>query len=181
MKLLFTRLQEEITTVKKSVTQLRVETGSAGIKAAELPAIELTPEPQIVEHGEALRPLKASSDNQKAPLALNAKTESIRDVVDIQGLSKRDALSPVTYSASRALKANPYPERPEDDSFLNSDNDYNKNNVSVYQKSGDSKDFSALDERRARFQYTTRKFISTQEMIEFHTAKEKRVSFELTI
>ena len=181
MKLLFTRLQEEITTVKKSVTQLRVETGSARIKTAELPAIELTPEPQIVEHGEALRPSKASSGNQQAPLALNAKTESIRDVVDIQGISKRDALSPVTYSANRVLNANPYPERLGDDSFLNSDNDYNKNNVSVYQKSGDSKDFSALDERRARFLYTTRKFISTQEMIEYHTAKEKRVSFELTI
>jgi hypothetical protein len=181
MKLLFTRLQEEITTVKKSVTQFRVETGRANVKAAELPAIELTPEPQVVEHGEALKPLKAYLDDQKAPLALNAKAEGIRDVVDIQGKSKGGALSPVTYSANRALKTNPYPERLGDDSLLNSDNDYNQNNVSVYQKSIGSKDFSALDERRARFHYTTRKFISTQEMIEYHTAKEKRVSFELTV
>lgn len=181
MKLLFTRLQEEITTVKKSVTQLRVETGSASIKAADLPAIELTPEPQIIVQGEALRPLKESSDNQKAPLVSNTKTESIRDVVDIQGISKKVALSPVTYSASRALKANPYRERLGDDSFLNSDNDYNRGSMSVYQKSGDHNGFSALDERRARFQYTTRKFTSTQEMIEYHTTKEKRASFELTI
>jgi hypothetical protein len=181
MKLLFTRLQEEITTVRKSVTQFKVETGSVGIKAAELPAIELTPGPQTVEHRETLKPLKASLDDQKHPLALNANAEGIRDVVDIQGISKRDALSPVTYSANRALKTNPYPERLGDDSFLNSDNDYNQKNVSVYQKSGGSKDFSALDERRARFQYTTRKFISTQEMIEYHIAKEKRVSFELIV
>jgi hypothetical protein len=181
MRLLFTRLQEEITTVKKSVTQLRVETGSVRSKAADLPAIELTPEPQIIVHGEALRPLKESPDNKKVPLVLNEKTESIRDVVDIKGISKRDALSPVTYSASRVLKANPYWERPGDDSFLNSDNDYNRSTISVYEKSGDHNGFSALDERRARFQYTTRKFVSTQEMIEYHTTREKRVSFELTI
>lgn len=181
MKLLLTRLQEEITTVRKSVTQLRVETGSASSKVAELPAIELTPEPQIIVQGEALKPLKESSDNQKAQLLLNAKTENIRDVVDIQGISKKDFLSPVTYSASGALKANPYRKKLGDNSFLNSDTDYNRNNISVYQKSDDHNGSSALDERRARFQYTTRKFISTQEMIEYHTTKEKRASFELTI
>lgn len=181
MKILFTRLQEEITTVKKSVTQLRVETGSARSKAADLPAIELTPEPQIIVQREALRPLKESSDNQKAPLVLNAKTESIRDIVDIQGISKRDALSPVTYSASRELNTNHYREALGDDSFLSSDNDHNRNNISVYQKSDDRNGFSALDERRARFQYITRKFSSTQEMIEYHSTKEKRVSFDLTI
>jgi hypothetical protein len=181
MKLLFTKLQEEITTVKKSVTQFRVETGSADFKAAEFPVIELKPESQRIERAEANRPPKASLDDRKAPLALNAKAEQISDVVDLQGISKKGALSPVTYSASRALKTKPYLENFKNDSYSKSENDCSQGKVSVYNKPDDCDAFSALEEKRARYTITTRKFIATQEMIEYHTSREKKVSFELTI
>jgi hypothetical protein len=173
MKLLFTKLQEEITTVKKSVTQFRVETGSADFKAAEFPVIELKPESN--------RPPKASLDDRKAPLALNAKAEQVSDVVDLQGISKKGALSPVTYSASRALKTKPYLENFKNDSYSKSENDCSQGKVSVYNKPDDCEAFSVLDEKRARYTITTRKFTATQEMIEYHTSREKKVSFELTI
>jgi uncharacterized protein YxeA len=181
MKLLFTKLQEEITTVKKSVTQFRVETGSADFKAAEFPVIELKPESQRIERAEANRPPKASLDDRKAPLALNAKAEQVSDVVDLQGISKKGALSPVTYSASRALKTKPYLENFKNDSYSKSENDCSQEKVSVYNKPDDCDAFSALEEKRARYTFTTRKFIATQEMIEYHTSREKKVSFELTI
>jgi len=181
MKLLFTKLQEEITTVKKSVTQFRVETGSPDFKGAEFPVIELKPESQRIEHAEANRPPKASLDDRKAPLALNAKAEQISDVVDLQGISKKGALSPVTYSANRALKTKPYLENIKNDSFSKSENDCSQEKVSAYNKPDNCDAFSALEEKRARYTITTRKFIATQEMIEYHTSREKKVSFELTI
>jgi len=182
MKLLFTRLQEEITTVKKSVTQFRVETSSPRFKTDESPVIDITPEPSRANRGDTHRPLKASTNDQKTPLALNsANTKHVSDIVDLQGISKRDGLCPVTYSASRTLKANPCPRTMGDDRSLELDGTYNLKNGSVYQESNDSEDFSLLDEKRVRYQLTTRKFISTQEMIEYHSAQEKRVSFELTI
>ena len=182
MKLLFTRLQEEITTVKKSVTQFGVETSSLRFKTDESPAIDITPEPSRANRGDAHKPLKASANDQKTSLALNAaNTEHVADIVDLQGISKRDGLCPVTYSASRTLKANPYPRIMGDERSLKLDDTYNLKNESVYQKSNDSEGFSLLDEKRALYQLMTRKFISTQEMIEYHTAQKKRVSFELTI
>jgi len=181
MKLLFTKLQEEITTVRKSVTQFRVETGSSDFKAAEFPVIELKPESQRIEHAEANRPPKASLDDRKAPLALNAKAEQVSDVVDLQGISKKGALSPVTYSASGALKAKPYLEGFKNDGYSKSENDCSQGKISVYNKPGDCDAFSVLDEKRAWYNFTSRKFIATQEMIEYHSNREKKVSFELTI
>jgi hypothetical protein len=181
MKLLFTKLQEEITTVRKSVTQFRVETGSSDFKAAEFPVIELKPESQRIEHAEANRPPKASIDDRKVPLALRAKAEQVSDVVDLQGISKKGALSPVIYSASGALKVKPYLKNLDNEDFSEPENDRCKGRVSVYNKSDDCDVFSALDEKRARYTITSRKFTATQEMIEFHTSREKNVSFELTI
>jgi hypothetical protein len=180
MKLLFTKLQEEITTVKKSVTQFRVETGS-DIKNAEFPVIEIKPESQRIEHAEAIRHPKASFDNRKTPLALTTKTEQVNDIVDLQGIPKKAALSPVTYSTNRVLAARPCLESFKDDRFSKSENDHSQGKVAVYSEPEDREAFSALEEKRAKYQLTTRKFIATQEMIEYHTNKEKRLSFELTI
>jgi hypothetical protein len=181
MKLLFTKLQEETTTVKKSVTQLRVETGSSDLKATEFPVIELKPESRKIEHVEANKPPKASLDDRKVPLSLSAKVEQVYDIVALQGTPKKDALSPVTYSASGALQTKPYLERFKNDSFSKSENDCSQGKVSVYSKSDDWKTFSALEEKQARYNFTIRKFIATQEMIEYHSNREKKVSFELTI
>jgi hypothetical protein len=181
MKLLFTKLQEEITTVKKSVTQFRVETGSSDFKAAEFPVIELQPESQKIERAEANRPPKASLDDRKAPLALNAKAEQVCDVVDLQGISKKGALSPVTYSASGELKTKPCLEGFKNDSYSKLDNNCIQGKVSVYNKTEDLESLVMPDERRAWYIFTSRKFIATQEMIEYHSNREKKVSFELTI
>jgi hypothetical protein len=173
MKLLFTKLQEEITTVRKSVTRFGVETGNSDCKAAEFPVIELKPESQSVEFVKPNRPPKASLDTRKIPLALSSKAEQIGDVVDLRGISKKEALSPISYSASGALQAKPNLEGFE--------NDCRQEKVSVYSKSDNGDTFSALDERRAHYQITTRKFIATQQMVEYHNSREKRLSFELTI
>jgi hypothetical protein len=173
MKLLFTKLQEEITTVRKSVTQFGVETGSSDYKAAEFPVIELKPQSQSVEFVKASKPPKASFDTGKTPLALSSKAEQISDVVDLGGMSKKGVLSPITYSASGALQAKPCLE-----SF---ENDRIQEKVSVYGKSDSGDALSALDERRAHYQITTHKFIATQQMVEYHNSREKRLSFELTI
>jgi hypothetical protein len=180
MKLLFTKLQEEITTVRKSVTQFRVETGS-DIKNAEFPVIEIKPESQRIEHAEAIRYPKASLDNRKTPLALTTKTEQVTDIVDLQGIPKRAALSPVTYSTNRVLAARPCLESFKDDRFSKSENDYSQAKVAVYSEPDDGEAFSVIEEKQARYLYTSRKFISTQEMIEYHSSKEKQLSFELTI
>jgi hypothetical protein len=167
MKLLFTKLQEEITTVRKSVTQFRVETGKTDVKAAEFPVIELKPESQRIEYVEDNTRAPASYNDRRVPLALAGKAGQVSDVVDLRGVSKKSALSPVTYSAHGALKATPCRESLDTDSVSKAEND--------------GETFSVLDEKRARHQFTTRKFIATQEMIEYHTAQEKHVSFELTI
>jgi hypothetical protein len=181
MKLLFTKLQEEITTVRKSVTQFGVETGSSDCKAAEFPVIELKPQSQSVEFVKPNKPPKASLDTGKTPLALSSKAEQISDVVDLGGKSKKGALSPITYSASGALQVKPYLESFENDRFPRSENDRIQEKVSVYGKSDNGDALSALDERRAHYQITTHKFIATQQMVEYHNSREKRLSFELTI
>lgn len=181
MKLLFTKLQQEITTVKKSVTQVRVETGNADFKNAEFPVIELKPASQSIERTEDANPLRASVERRKTPLALSAKAEQVADIVDIQGMPEKGALNPVTYSARGALKARPYQQSFLADKYSSPDNEYSRGSVTVYSEPDERETFSAPDEQQARYHFTSRKFISTQEMIEYHTSKEKRLSFELTI
>lgn len=181
VKLLFTKLQEEITTVKKSVTQFRVETGSPDFKVAEFPVIELKPEPQRIEHINTNNPPKASFDDKKIPLALSAKAEQVIDTVNLCGTSKKGALSPITYSLSEALKVKPYLESIKDDRLSKSENECSQGKVTVYNESDDEETFSELEAKQARYNFISRKFISTQEMIDYHTSREKKVSFELTI
>lgn len=179
MKLLFTKLQEEITTVKKSVTQWRFETG-ADSSRREFPVIELKPELTKTEQREVNGPPKACFDSRKSTLALGAKAEPVYDVVDLKGVSKGNALNPVTYSTIGTLKAQPYAESMKVDIHPTS-KDYGQEKISVYRKPQEREAFSELDEQRARYQITARKFIATQEMIEYHSSREKRLFFEVTI
>ena len=181
MKILFTRLQEEVTTVKRYVTRVRVETGSPRIKPDEFSVIDITPESCKTTQRDACRPLRSSNEDRKPPLTLNAKAGCVSDMVDLQGIPKENSLTPVTYSAGSILKGSHSREKSVDKSFLNSETGYIQNNEPSYNKSANSAGFSVLDESRARYRFTTRKFISIQEMIEYHSAQEKRVSFELTI
>jgi hypothetical protein len=179
MKLLFTKLQEEITTVKKSATQFRVETG-ADSSVKEFPIIELKPESTKIEQREVNSAPIASHDSRKSPLALRTKAEHVYDVVDLRGGSKGNALNPVTYSTMGALKSQPYAESVKVDIYPSS-KDYGQEKISVYRKPQEREACLELDEKRARYQITARKFIATQEMIEYHTSREKKLSFELTI
>ncbi|MFZ2800337.1 MAG: hypothetical protein WAZ30_08940 [Syntrophorhabdus sp.] len=182
MKLLFTRLQEEVITVKRSVTRVQVETGASRIKPYKFQVIDITPEPCEKKREDAQGVSKLSSEDQKNPLSLNAKSEHVSDIVDLQGTpDKGNSLTPVIYSAGSILKGNHSREKSVDKSFLSSKTGYIQKNEPSFNKSADSVDFSMVDESLARYRFTTRKFISTQEMIEYHRAQEKRVSFELTI
>jgi hypothetical protein len=180
VKLLFTRLQEEVTTVKKSVTELRVEVGPA-LKTDEFPVIELEPESPKIDHREINRPSQGSPEHRKTPLALSARTGQVTDVVDLQGVTQKNVLGPVTYSADGVSRVKPCLESLEGDRAQKLEKDYSYDKASVYQAPDKPEIFSILDERRARYQFTARKFISTQEMIEYHSSQEKRFSFELTI
>lgn len=180
MKLLFTKLQEEITTVKKSVTQFRVEAGSDS-RTAEFPVIELKPESPKIVHREVTRSPQASFEGSRPPLALRAKAGQVDDIVDIREVSNKSALNPVTYSATGALKAKPCSKNIDDEGPLKVDRDFRPDRVSVNYRTGELETVPLLDEKRAKYQYTTRKFIATQEMIEFHTSRAKSRSFELTI
>ena len=84
-----------------------------------------------------------------------------------------------TYSASGELKTKPCLEGFKNDSYSKLDNNCIQGKVSVY--NNDCEAFSALDEKRAWYNFTSRKFIATQAMIEYHSNREKKVSFELTI
>lgn len=181
MKLLFTKLQEEITTVKKSVTQFRVETG-ADSSVKEFPVIELKPESTKIEHREVNGAPKACYDSRQSPLALvGAKAEQVHDVVDLKGVSKGNAPMPLTYSTNGVLKAKPYAESMKVDLYPTSGKDCGKEKISVYREPQELEAFPVFDEKRARYQFTARKFIATQEMIEYHCSREKRLSFELTV
>lgn len=180
MKLLFTKLQEEITTVKKSVTQFRFETGSES-RTAEFPIIELKPESPKIIHREITRSPQASVEGGRPPLALSAKAGQVDDIVDIREVANKSALNPVTYSGTGALKAKPCSKNIDDEGPLKVDRDFSPDRVSANYQMGELETVSLLDEKRAKYQYTTRKFIATQEMIEFHTNRAKSRSFELTI
>ncbi len=180
VKLLFTKLQEEITTVKKSVTQWRVETGTAS-SAADFPVIELKPEPQSIEQRKVNKPTIACLNDRKAPLAFDEKAERVYDVVDLKGTSKNNTLAPVTYSTSGALKALSCPENFQEGKRRASTEDCSQEKISVYRKPCELETFPVYDDKRARYEFTTRKFIATQEMIEYHSSREKRLSFEVTI
>lgn len=181
MKILFTRFQEEITTVKKSVTQFRVETGSPKFKPDELTVIDITPEPSGTKRGDDRRTFQGSFEDQKIPLAFNGKAEYISDIVDLHGISKRNTLCPITYSVNGVLQGNPNDDTCTDKRLGKTDHDHNKEDVLAYRKSDDLAGFSSHDEKRAQYRFVTRKFITIQEMIEHQRSQEKRVLFELTI
>jgi len=181
MKLLFTRLQQEIGTVKKSVTQFRVETGSDS-DSTQFPLIELKPESSKTEAQQSVQSAKVPFEERKTPLALNGKADRFADIVDLRGVSKKETLIPNTYSIAGILRATLSSQtRIEDNGSLKADGTRIPENTRAYYKPADGEDSSMLSEGQARYLFVTRRFIATQEMVDYHAAQERRGSFEMKI
>lgn len=181
MKLLFTRLQQEIGTVKKSVTQFRVETGS-DFDSTQFPLIELKPESSKTEPQQSVQSAKVPFEERKTPLALNGKADRFSDIVDLRGVSKKETMIPHTYSIAGILKAaGPNATRIQDSDSIKTGGTRITENAPEYYKPADGEDRSMLSEGQARYLFVTRRFIATQEMVEYHAAQERHGSFEMKI
>lgn len=180
MKLLFTRLQEDNSIVKRSVTQLRVETGS-GSETPDFPAITLYPESRVAEKGIDARPLRVPLNDGAKRLALRGNAENRPDTVDLQGLKGRDRLQPLGYSSRGREGTGLCLTEREGKVFGIPVDDSAEDRGFVCSQSENREVFSLTEEKQARYQFVARKFIAVQNIIEYDHRKEKTKSFELII
>jgi hypothetical protein len=170
MRLVFTKLQEEVTTGKKSVTQLQVETGSSDFKAVEPPVIELRQDARGVERPLPTNPSRTSPmHTRKALPALYNTTEQVTDVVDLHRSLPSDSFGPVTYSISGFLGRDTYLGREANQRF-------SEESVFVAERvsgCGDQVDTSKslMQEERARYELTARRFLATQDLVKYHSTR----------
>ncbi|OPX96713.1 MAG: hypothetical protein A4E58_01652 [Syntrophorhabdus sp. PtaB.Bin006] len=182
MRVLFTKYQEEVTTVKKSVTEVKVETGGADFKAAEFPVIEVGPGVLNVEGPSPAKPAQARLDRRREPpTALGNRAEQVRDIVDLRGPSKNEDFGSIGYSVRGAARGNPYQQPYTREEFSQSgDESALKQNRAESGRETDSPS-PVNEERLSRYIQAARISISTQAMSQYHSRKEKKLTINIEV
>jgi hypothetical protein len=103
MRILFTKYHEVVTSVKKSVTQVRLQASGRGFEAGESPVVDRVP-PTTYSSRFSVQQKEA------IPAFISAHTGEVIDTVDLHGPSK-DNPSQVTYSMTGGLRGDPLRER----------------------------------------------------------------------
>ena len=178
MKIILTKFHQEVTSVRKSITQVKFETSSRKTETAELPVIELNPElPSDCRTSPSTTSRRLSVQHKEAVPVLSVHMGEVTDIVELHDPSNTLNLSHGTYSMTGDLRGDPLRERypywraikPEEPS-------------AHVQHEGMGNEPSLKAEKRfALFDLTVRKFIATQEMTGHLNRTEKGLSLEIDL
>ncbi|WP_028893360.1 hypothetical protein [Syntrophorhabdus aromaticivorans] len=176
MRVLFTKYQEEVTTVKKSITEIKIETGGADFKTAEFPVVEAGPGVLNVDGPAATKPVQTRTDGHGgSPIAVGNRAEQVRDIVDLQGPSKNQTPGPVGYSVRGAVRNNPYQE------FRAGERLSQSGSGSVVKESQTDRPVAKNEERLSRYNLAARIFVATQTMSQYDSRKEKKLTINIEV
>ena len=182
MRVLFTKQQEEITTVKKSVMLITVDTGSQDFKAAECPVIEMHPETQVVDRPTFTSTSPRFSRQQRKTIPdLSGRSNQVTDIVDLHRRSTNNAPGRIAYSKTRALRSSPLMERYVDEGVTKSYDSFAPHQGRVPDGQKDDYARRLSDGRPLHSDMRVYKFIVAQEMTEHQSGRAKRVTIEITV
>lgn len=182
MRVLFTKQQEEITTVKKSVMQITVDTGNQDFKAVESPVIEMEPEPHIVG-----RPTFTSTSPRffrqqtKTIPDLSGRSNQVTDIVDLHRRMTNKAPGRIAYSETRALRGSPLIEGYVDDGVTKSYDSFAPHQDRVRDGQKDDHARRLSNGRPLHSDKRVHKFIAAQEMTEHQSGRAKKATIEITV
>lgn len=165
MRFVLTRHSEEVTSVKRSITQVRVEAGSRSSLGADCDVIELKPETSLIE---------------TAP-TLSAHADDITDIVDLHCPSSSENFQQVTYSIPGTSRGAPSPEsylkqkalKPKNESVPNSGHHPHKHVVDKPQV--------ILEERPVCYDVRISRFIAVQKMTDCQDRTEKKLTLKIEV
>jgi len=183
VKVFFTKYQEEVITVKKSVTRVTIGGGDEDFRAADFPVIEAGPGVSTVDRSVPTSPTRTRADGRrKSPDILSNRAEQVRDVVDLHRPSRNETLSgSVGYPLRGAARSRP-PQGPctgeessrsEDGLLLERggiDNRAEADGPGLVNK-----------ERLSRYNLTTRMSNTDQAMSQHGSHKEKKLTINVEV
>ena len=167
MRVVLTKYHEEVTSVKKSVTQVQVETNGRGFEVAGPPVIELSPEGPVVDRTSPATCSRKSPVQEKEVLpALSTHAGEVIDIVDLHGPPTKANISRVTYSTAASLRGDHLRERYEGKTTLKLENTFVRKEGLTPNEQRGANPRVINEEGSIRHDLRVRRFITTQEMIE---------------
>jgi len=165
VRVVLTRHREEVTSVRRSVTQVRVEAVSRGSLVTDCEVIELKPETPFRE----------------AASTLIAHADDITDVVDLHCPSKTENFQQVTYSIPGTSRGGPFPESYLEQKAIKSENESVPNSGQNLRKRAAEKPRMIQEERPARHDVRINRFIAVQKMTAFQERIEKQLGLKIEV
>jgi hypothetical protein len=182
MRVLFTKYQEEVTTVKKSITEVKIETDGADFKTAEFPVIEVGPRVLNVDGPAASKPVQTRTDRHRgSPIAVGNRAEQVRDIVDLRGLSKNENRGPVGYSARGAARSNPCQEPCAGEGLSHSGNGPVAKEGRADGGFQTDRSGATNEEKLSRYNSAARISVATQMMSQYHSRQEKKLTINIEV
>ena len=162
MRVVFTRHREEVTSVRRSITQVRVE---AGIRSSLGDIIEL----------------KHETPAREAAPTLSARADGIIDSVDLRSPSSRDNFHQVAYSIPGTSTGGPFRERYVEQKALKSGNESVPNYSQNLSKHTGDKPRVIHKEKPVCYDVRISKFIAVQKMTDFQDHTEMKLPVEIEV
>lgn len=182
MRVILTKYKEEVTTVRRSVSQVKVEAGGKDSEGTDSRVIELKPETPA---GDKTAPIISSrrfpSQQRDTTLSLRARVDEISDLVDLHTPSNEGKLTQATYSMTGVLRRNPFQESNGSQNALKSeDGSIHHQRRTPHEHMGYEQRL-INEERSIPHDLRVRKFVATQEMTEFQNHIKKKLSIEIKV
>lgn len=165
MRVVLTRHSEEVTSVRRSITQVRVEAGSRGSLGADYDVIELKPETPFRE----------------AASTVSAHADDITDIVDLHCPSSSENFQQVTYSIPGTSRGTPFPESYLKQKALKSENESVPNSGHHLHKHVVDKPRVILEERPACYDVRISRFIAVQKMTDFQNRTKNKLTLKIEV
>lgn len=182
MRVVLTKYHEEVTTVRRSVSQVKVVAGSKDSEGADPRVIDLKPESP---DGDKTAPILSSrrfpAQQRDTILSLRARVDEISDLVDLHTPSNEGKLTQATYSMTGALRRNPFQESKGSQNALKSEDGSIRHQRRTPHEHVSREQRLINEEKSIPYDLRVRKFVATQEMTEFQNHTKKKQAIEIKV
>jgi hypothetical protein len=171
MKIVLTKYCEEVTSVKRSVTEVKVQASGRDLEKDEAP---------LVEGASPINPSRRfPGQHKKGTPFLTALAGAVNDTVDLHSPSSKDSLCQLTYGMAGALKDDSRWKRMVGETAFQLEDEHTRKNCQApIEHMGDEPSLTN-EERLVRYRLSARRFIATQNMTEHQNRLERKLKFEI--
>ena len=182
MRVVLTKYHEEVTTVRRSVSQVKVEAGGKDSEGADSRVIELKPDtPASDKTAPIISSRRFPAQQRDTTLSLSARVDEISDLVDLHTPSNEGKLTQATYSMTGVLRRNPFQESNGGQNALKSeDESIHHQSRTPHEHMGHERGL-INEEKFIPCDLRVRKFVATQEMTEFQNRTKKKLAIEIKV